>query len=67
MPSYSNIPQPTAYKTNPQVFRQKHQFVVNVPIDLLHLAEDQAQNSGMTLAVWLDTYCQEGLRLILCG
>jgi hypothetical protein len=60
-------PVPTKYQNNPLTFKQKHRFTVEIPIDLLHLAEDQAQNAGMSLAQWIDTYCQEGLRLILCG
>lgn len=58
---------PTPYVNNPQTFRQKHRFTIEIPLDLLHLAEDQAQNAAMPLAEWINVYASEGLKLILQG
>lgn len=60
-------PVPTKYVNNPLTFKQRHQFTIEVELDLVHLAEDQAQNSGMTLQQWIQTYANEGLKLILQG
>jgi len=60
-------PTPTPYQNNPLTFKQRHRFTIEIELDLVHLAEDQAQNSGMTLQAWVQAYANEGLKLILQG
>ena len=59
-------PQPTVYSTPANSVRRMR-FTFELDSDMVLLAEDHAQSSGMTLAQWINVHANESLRMLLCG
>jgi hypothetical protein len=65
MPAQTTPPQPTPYTRSPLLSTRRHMFTFALDSDLVELARDQARNNGMTLEVWVATYANEGIKLLL--